>query len=79
MPIGAQRHLATDDAVTTENAARYRRPENDIIGEVREQPLEIVVVPLGAPAGREYVRVGRRHGDTLWHEAGRPQSDISVA
>jgi hypothetical protein len=69
----------TDDAVTTENAARYLRRENDLIGEVREQSLEIVVVPLGAPARREYVRVGRRPGDTLRHEVGRQQSDISVA
>jgi hypothetical protein len=38
-----------------------------------------VVVPLSAPASGENVRVERRHGDTLCHERGRPQSDIPVA
>jgi hypothetical protein len=48
-PVLAQGLLAAEHAVAAEDADRYRRGEDDVIGEVLEQGVDVVCVPVPDP------------------------------
>jgi len=48
-PVRAQGLLAPDHAVTADDADRYRRGKDDVVGEVPQQGVNVVRVPVLDP------------------------------
>src|ERR1700730_13034125 len=62
-PVLAQGLLATEHAVAADDADRYRRREDDVVGEVLKQGVNVVCVPVLDPLP------GERLGFRVIHEA----------
>lgn len=60
-PVLPQCPLAPDHPVTADQSHGYRRGEDDVVGEMLEQCVNVVRVPVPDPLLRERLRLGVIH------------------